>query len=111
MTLRDKFPDRAQRAMTRTGAQAAGTPGDFIAEAASLRDRMVVILGALGYGLRPAAGCAACQGSGARCRVCDPGFADEAAVNAAIAAVQDARTEVEALAAYKACLLGLAGAS
>jgi hypothetical protein len=93
------------------GGRTAGSPGDFIAEAASLRDRMVVILGALGYGLRPAADCAACRGPGAWCRECDPGFADEAAVNAAIAAVQDAQTEVEAIAAYKACVLGLAGAS
>jgi hypothetical protein len=107
---RERLPSGAARAMPLAEARAAGTPGDFIAEAASLRDRIIVILGALGYGLRPAADCIACQGSGARCQECDPGLADEAVVHAAIAAVQDAHTEAEALHAYRKCFLGLARA-
>lgn len=70
--------------------------------------RLIRLLGGMACGLHPADDCGACTG-GRRCAECDQDLADVDALNAGITAVQDARTGAEAIAAYDACLLELAG--
>jgi hypothetical protein len=81
-----------------------------LAAHAPLRERLVLLLDAMVYGLHPEDECRACAGSIAdRCPECGQGLADVSALNAAITAVQGARTNAEAVRAYDACLLALAG--
>jgi hypothetical protein len=72
---------------------------------------MVSTLDALTYALMPVRGCRACRAmlTGA-CPECTQARADLRAVNTAMAAVEVAETEAQALAAYQACVLGLANA-
>jgi hypothetical protein len=77
----------------------------------SARERMTMVLDAVACGLLPRPGCAECHHSAAgRCFRCAEALADTGSVNAAMGAVASAATDAEALAAYRACLLELAGA-
>ena len=71
-----------------------------------VQDRLIRILGATAYGLHPEDDCEACP-AGGKCVECAQDLADVDAANAGISAVQDARTEAEAEAAYDACTLAL----
>jgi hypothetical protein len=77
----------------------------------SWRERLVSLLDSLAFGLLPPLSCSECTASlSDRCEICGQRLADAADVNAGIDAVENAATEAEALAAYTACVLGLAGA-
>lgn len=81
-----------------------------LAAGTSLRERLVLLLDAMVYGLHPEDGCKACTDAIAdRCGDCAQGLTDVGALNAAITAVQDARTNAGAITAYDTCLLALAG--
>ena len=75
------------------------------------RERMVKLLDATVLGMTPPLHCGACVESLAdRCADCADNLAIIAKLTAGIEAVQQAKTETEALTAYDSCLLGLAGA-
>jgi hypothetical protein len=77
---------------------------------APLRERLVLLLDAMVYGLHPEDECWACaEVLTDRCAPCSQALADVGALNEAITAVQDARTNAGAIAAYDAYLLALAG--
>jgi hypothetical protein len=77
----------------------------------SHRERMTTILDALGYGLMPPQHCRECRPLlNEKCERCRELLAIAARVTAAVYAVEDAATDEEAAAVYRACVLGLAQA-
>lgn len=78
----------------------------------SPRERMTTILDALGFGLMPPQDCGECRPLlNEKCDQCRQLHATAAWVTAAVFAVEDAATDEEAAAAYRACVLGLAQVS
>jgi phosphoribosylformylglycinamidine (FGAM) synthase-like enzyme len=75
-----------------------------------LRERLISLLDAMVCGLHPEDECKACADAITdRCEECEQAFTDVDALNTAITAVQDAATDIAAIAAYDTCLLSLAG--
>ena len=70
---------------------------------------MICVLDSLACGLMPnSSRCPECRPAlASRCPECTRALSDSRTVNTTIAAVQDAPTDAEALAAYRACLLAL----
>ncbi len=72
------------------------------------RERMTRVLDSLAQVLWPRGSCPACRTVPAgRCPACTQALADSRMVNTAIAAIENAPAEEEALAVYQACLHAL----
>jgi hypothetical protein len=72
------------------------------------RERMTRVLDSLAQDLWPRGSCPACRTVPAgRCPACTRAVADSRIVNTAIAAIENAPAEADALAAYQACLHAL----
>ena len=73
------------------------------------RERIICVLESLACGLMPdSSRCPECRPAlASRCPECTRALSDSRTVNTAIAAVQNAATDAQALTAYRACLLAL----